>query len=154
MRCPYCGAEETRVTDSRPDENKTVTRRRRTCEGCGLRFTTYERIHLRELMVVKKNGDRVPFNRDKLVRSMEIALRKRDVAPDRIERAANGIVRRLETSGQSEFDSTEIGGLVMQTLKQIDEVAYVRYASVYRNFREVEEFERAVESLRDGDRIS
>ena len=154
MRCPYCGAEETRVTDSRPDENKTVTRRRRTCEGCGLRFTTSERIHLRDLVVIKKNGDRVPFSRDKLVRSMEIALRKRDVVPDRIEQAANGIVRRLETSGQSEFNSTEIGGLVMQTLKQIDEVAYVRYASVYRNFREVEEFERAVESLRDGDRIS
>ena len=154
MRCPFCGNEDTRVTDSRPDEQKTVTRRRRTCEGCGLRFTTYERIHLRELVVIKKSGERAPFNRDKLVRSLDIALRKRDVPTDRIEQAVNGIVRRLETSGSSEFSSSDIGQLVMQTLKQIDQVAYVRYASVYRNFREVEEFERVVESLRDGDAIS
>ncbi len=149
MRCPFCGADDTRVTDSRPDENKTVTRRRRACDGCGLRFTTYERVHLRELAVVKKGGNRVPFNREKLFRSMEIALRKRDVQQDRVEQAVNGIVRRLETSGSSNIPSSEIGSLVMQTLKQIDQVAYVRYASVYRNFREVEEFERAVESLRD-----
>ncbi len=154
MRCPFCGAEDTRVTDSRPDANRTVTRRRRNCEACGQRFTTHERIHLRELTIVKKGGDRVPFDRDKLVRSMEIALRKRDVAPERVEQAANGIVRRLETSGQSEFPSDEVGSLVMQALQQIDDVAYVRYASVYRNFREVEEFERAVESLRDGDSIA
>ncbi len=154
MRCPFCGAEDTRVTDSRPDSNKTVTRRRRNCEECGMRFTTYERIHLRELTVVKKNEQRVPFDRDKLVRSMEIALRKRDVTPERIEQTANAIVRRLEVSGQSEFPSTDIGGLVMQALKRIDDVAYVRYASVYRNFREAEEFERAVESLRDGESIT
>ena len=135
MRCPYCGNPDTQVKDSRPSEDNTAIRRRRVCPDCGGRFTTFERVQLRELTVVKKNGRRVPFDRDKLMRSVQVALRKRPVDPERVERMVNGIVRQLESSGESEVPSEAIGRLVMEGLRGLDEVAYVRFASVYRNFR-------------------
>ena len=141
MRCPFCGNEDTQVKDSRPTEDNSAIRRRRFCPACGSRFTTFERVQLRELTVVKKNNQRVPFDRDKLMRSVQIALRKRPVDPERIERIVNGIVRRLESSGESEIPSTHIGELVMDALSALDPVAYVRFASVYRNFREAKDFE-------------
>lgn len=141
MRCPYCQHGDTQVKDSRPTEDNTAIRRRRACMGCGGRFTTFERIQLRELTVVKKNGQRVPFDRDKLARSIDIAIRKRPVDPERVERMINSIVRQLESSGESEIASGAIGELVMQALASIDQVAYVRFASVYRNFREARDFE-------------
>ncbi|HXQ66898.1 MAG TPA: transcriptional regulator NrdR [Alphaproteobacteria bacterium] len=147
MRCPFCGNEDTQVKDSRPTEDNAAIRRRRFCPACGSRFTTFERVQLRELMVVKKNGQRVPFDRDKLVRSIQIACRKRPVDPDRIERIVNGIVRRLESSGESDIRSETIGELVMDALRTLDPVAYVRFASVYRNFREAKDFEDFVEQL-------
>ena len=147
MRCPYCGNDDTQVKDSRPTEDSSAIRRRRICNACGGRFTTFERVQLRELMVVKKNGQRVPFDRDKLVRSIQIACRKRPVDPDRIERIVNGIVRRLESSGESDIRSETIGELVMDALRTLDPVAYVRFASVYRNFREAKDFEDFVEQL-------
>jgi transcriptional repressor NrdR len=140
MRCPYCQSLETQVKDSRPAEDGAVIRRRRVCPDCGGRFTTFERVQLRELTVLKKSGRRVRFDRDKLMRSVEIALRKRNVDPDRVERAISGIVRQLESSGESEVASDEIGLLVMEALKGMDDVAYVRFASVYRNFREPKDF--------------
>jgi len=141
MRCPYCQNADTQVKDSRPTEDNTAIRRRRSCSGCGGRFTTFERIQLRDLTVVKKNGQRTPFDRDKLARSIDIAIRKRPVDPERVERMINAIVRQLESSGESEIDSVRIGELVMQALASIDQVAYVRFASVYRNFREAADFE-------------
>ena len=147
MRCPFCGNEDTQVKDSRPTEDNAAIRRRRFCPACGSRFTTFERVQLRELMVVKKNGQRVAFDRDKLVRSIQIACRKRPVDPDRIERIVNGIVRRLESSGESDIRSETIGELVMDALRTLDPVAYVRFASVYRNFREAKDFEDFVEQL-------
>jgi len=147
MRCPFCGNEDTQVKDSRPTEDNAAIRRRRFCPACGSRFTTFERVQLRELMVVKKNGQRAPFDRDKLVRSIQIACRKRPVDPDRIERIVNGIVRRLESSGESDIRSETIGELVMDALRTLDPVAYVRFASVYRNFREAKDFEDFVEQL-------
>lgn len=141
MRCPFCGHEDTQVKDSRPTEDNTAIRRRRFCPNCGARFTTFERVQLRELTVVKKNGQREPFDRDKLARSMMIALRKRPVDPERLERVVNGIVRRLESSGESEIRGEAIGELVMEALATLDQVAYVRFASVYRNFREAKDFE-------------
>ncbi|HKO06758.1 MAG: transcriptional regulator NrdR [Alphaproteobacteria bacterium] len=147
MRCPFCGHEDTQVKDSRPTEDNAAIRRRRFCPACGSRFTTFERVQLRELMVVKKNGQRVVFDRDKLVRSIQIACRKRPVDPDRIERIVNGIVRRLESSGESDIRSETIGELVMDALRTLDPVAYVRFASVYRNFREAKDFEDFVEQL-------
>jgi len=147
MRCPYCGSEDTQVKDSRPAEDNTSIRRRRICPDCGGRFTTFERVQLRELMVLKKTGRKVPFDRDKLVRSFQIALRKRPVDGDRIERAVSGIVRRLESSGESEIPSTQIGELVMDALRALDPVAYVRFASVYRNFREARDFEEFISDL-------
>ena len=147
MRCPFCGHEDTQVKDSRPTEDNAAIRRRRFCPACGSRFTTFERVQLRELMVVKKNGQRVAFDRDKLVRSIQIACRKRPVDPDRIERIVNGIVRRLESSGESDIRSETIGELVMDALRTLDPVAYVRFASVYRNFREAKDFEDFVEQL-------
>jgi len=147
MRCPFYGNEDTQVKDSRPTEDNAAIRRRRFCPACGSRFTTFERVQLRELMVVKKNGQRVPFDRDKLVRSIQIACRKRPVDPDRIERIVNGIVRRLESSGESDIRSETIGELVMDALRTLDPVAYVRFASVYRNFREAKDFEDFVEQL-------
>ena len=140
MRCPFCQHEDTQVKDSRPTDDKSSIRRRRYCAGCGARFTTFERVQLRELTVVKKNGRKVPFDRHKLERSLDIALRKRPVEADRIERMINGIVRQLESQGESEIDSEAIGHLVMEGLENLDQVAYVRYASVYRNFREASDF--------------
>ncbi len=147
MRCPFCGNEDTQVKDSRPTEDNSAIRRRRFCQACGSRFTTFERVQLRELTVVKKNGQRVPFDRDKLARSIVTACRKRPVDPERIERMVNGIVRRLESSGESEIPSAQIGELVMDALATLDPVAYVRFASVYRNFREAKDFEDFVGNL-------
>ena len=144
MRCPFCGHEDTQVKDSRPTEDNTAIRRRRFCPGCGARFTTFERVQLRELTVLKRNNQREPFDRDKLSRSMSIACRKRPVDPDRMERVANGIVRRLESSGESEIKVDTIGELVMEALAALDQVAYVRFASVYRNFREAKDFEEFI----------
>ena len=147
MRCPFCGHEDTQVKDSRPAEDGAAIRRRRFCPGCRQRFTTVERVQLRELTVVKADGRRVPFDRDKLARSVRIALRKRPVQEERIERVVNGIVRQLEASGESDVSSKQIGELVMDTLKAVDEVAYVRFASVYRDFREAKDFEAFLGSL-------
>ena len=149
MRCPFCGNEDTQVKDSRPTEDNSVIRRRRQCVNCGARFTTFERVQLRELTVVKTNGKRETFDRDKLLRSMTIALRKRPVERDRIERVVNGIVRRLESSGESEIPTTLIGELIMDALASLDQVGYVRFASVYRNFREARDFEKFIEKLDD-----
>jgi transcriptional repressor NrdR len=140
MRCPYCGGEDTQVKDSRPSEDNTAIRRRRVCVTCGGRFTTFERVQLRELMVVKRSGRRVPLDRDKLARSVAIALRKRPVEPERVEQMVSGIIRQLENLGESEVTAEQIGQLVMEGLKAIDDVAYVRFASVYRNFREAKDF--------------
>ncbi|MBQ0709850.1 MULTISPECIES: transcriptional regulator NrdR [unclassified Ochrobactrum] len=147
MRCPYCQSEDTQVKDSRPAEDGAVIRRRRVCSVCGGRFTTFERVQLRELMVVKKSGRRVPFDRDKLTRSIEVALRKRDVDNDRVERAISGIVRQLESSGEAEVTSDEIGRLAMDALKGIDDIAYIRFASVYRNFSKAVDFHNVIDEL-------
>jgi transcriptional repressor NrdR len=141
MRCPFCTSEDTQVKDSRPAEDNMAIRRRRYCPECGARFTTFERVQLRELTIVKKNGRRVPFDRDKLLRSVQIALRKRPVEPERIERMVSGIVRQLESAGETEIPSDTIGELVMERLSSLDPVAYVGVASVYKNFREVRDFE-------------
>ena len=141
MRCPFCGHDDTQVKDSRPTEDNAAIRRRRFCTGCGARFTTFERVQLRELTVMKKGGKREVFDRDKLARSFMIALRKRPVDPDRVDRVINGIVRRLESAGESEIRGEMIGELVMEALAALDQVAYVRFASVYRNFREAKDFE-------------
>ncbi|GBQ27119.1 MAG: transcriptional regulator NrdR [Acidiphilium sp.] len=140
MRCPFCGEADTQVKDSRPTDDGSAIRRRRFCPQCSQRFTTIERVQLRELVVVKADQRRVAFDRDKLARSVRIALRKRPVEEERIERIVNGIVRKLEASGEAEIASTEIGELVMDTLKEVDAVAYVRFASVYRDFRETKDF--------------
>lgn len=141
MRCPFCGNEDTQVKDSRPTEDNSAIRRRRFCPACGSRFTTFERVQLRDLVVVKKNGQRAPFDRDKLYRSVAIACRKRPIDEERIERIVNSITRRLESSGESDIPSEHIGQLVMEALANLDQVAYVRFASVYKNFREVKDFE-------------
>ncbi len=141
MRCPFCGHMDTQVKDSRPTEDNATIRRRRYCPNCAARFTTFERVQLRELTVLKRNGQREPFDRDKLARSMHIALRKRPVDPDRIEQVVNSIVRRLESLGESEIKVDAVGTLVMEALYSLDQVAYVRFASVYRNFREAKDFE-------------
>jgi transcriptional repressor NrdR len=147
MRCPFCGHDDTQVKDSRPTDDNAAIRRRRFCPSCGSRFTTFERVQLRELTVVKKSGKRVPFDREKLARSIHIATRKRPVDNERIERIINAIVRRLESSGESEISSDAIGEQVMDALYALDPVAYVRFASVYRNFREVKDFEEFVGKL-------
>jgi len=147
MRCPYCGNPDTQVKDSRPSEDNTAIRRRRVCPDCGGRFTTFERVQLRELTVVKKNGRRVPFDRDKLMRSVSVALRKRSVDPERVERMVNGIVRQLESTYEGEVPSEKIGLLVLEGLKGLDEVAYVRFASVYRNFTNTEDFKDVLGEL-------
>lgn len=147
MRCPFCGAEDTQVKDSRPTEDKNAIRRRRFCPDCGSRFTTFERVQLRELTVVKKNGQRVPFDRDKLMRSVLVATRKRPVEPERVERMISGIVRQLESLGEPEISSDVIGKIVMDALSNLDPVAYVRFASVYRNFREARDFEEFIGEL-------
>ncbi len=147
MRCPFCGHEDTQVKDSRPAEDGAAIRRRRFCTSCSQRFTTVERVQLRELFVLKSDGRRVPFEREKLDRSISIALRKRPVEDGRIERVVNSIVRQLEASGETDIPSKQIGELVMETLKEVDEVAYVRFASVYRDFREAKDFENFLGSL-------
>ena len=156
MRCPYCGSLDTQVKDSRPTEDSAAIRRRRICPDCGGRFTTFERVQLRELTVLKRSGRRVAFDRDKLARSIEVALRKRPVDPERVERLVSGLVRRLESMGESEIASEMIGERVMESLKQLDDVAYVRFASVYRNFREAKDFEMLLGELelRPGDGIT
>lgn len=150
MRCPYCGSLDTQVKDSRPSEDSSAIRRRRVCPDCGGRFTTFERVQLRELMVIKKSGRRVPFDRDKLMRSVQIALRKRPADPERVERMVNGIVRQLESQGDSDIPSERIGELVMEALRALDSVAYVRFASVYRNFREARDFNTLIDELSQG----
>ncbi|GLQ06468.1 transcriptional regulator NrdR [Sneathiella chinensis] len=150
MRCPFCHGEETQVKDSRPTEDNTAIRRRRVCTGCGGRFTTFERVQLRELTVVKKNGQRIPFERDKLERSVMIATRKRPVDQEKVDRMINGIVRQLESSGEQEIPSDKIGELVMEGLENLDSVAYVRFASVYRDFREAKDFEKFIGELSSG----
>ncbi|MEL7029420.1 MAG: transcriptional regulator NrdR [Pseudomonadota bacterium] len=142
MRCPFCSNEDTQVKDSRPTEDATAIRRRRFCPACGGRFTTFERVQLRELTIVKKSGRRTPFDRDKLARSVAIALRKRPVEDERVEKMVSGIVRRLESMGEPEIPSSVVGEMVMEGLANLDDVAYVRYASVYRNFREAKDFEQ------------
>ena len=142
MRCPYCGGLDTQVKDSRPSDDNAAIRRRRVCPACGGRFTTFERVQLRELTILKRSGRRAPFDREKLVRSISTATRKRPVDPERLERMVNGIVRQLESMGETELASTVVGDMVMKALKTLDDVAYVRYASVYRDFRETQDFAR------------
>ena len=151
MRCPFCGHDDSQVKDSRPSEDNSAIRRRRHCPACGGRFTTFERVQLRELVVVKKNGRREPFDRDKLERSLSHALRKRPVEAERVDRMVTGIVRRLESLGENEIQGSMIGELVMQALQSLDKVAYVRFASVYKNFRETKDFENLIGEL-EGDK--
>jgi transcriptional repressor NrdR len=147
MRCPTCTSLDTQVKDSRPTEDSSAIRRRRLCLACGFRFTTFERVQLRELVVIKRNGRRVPFDRDKLLRSVQIALRKRPVEPERIDEVVSKMVRELESQGESEITSETIGEMVMEHLRALDDVAYVRFASVYRNFREAKDFEAVLGEL-------
>jgi len=147
MRCPYCGNADTQVKDSRPADDNSTIRRRRECSDCAGRFTTFERVQLRELTVLKKSGKRTPFDRDKLTRSIMVALRKRDVDPDRAERMISGIVRQLESRGEGEVSTEVIGRLAMKGLRAIDDVAYVRFASVYRDFREAGDFVKVLDEL-------
>lgn len=148
MRCPFCGNADTQVKDSRPAEDHVAIRRRRLCPACGGRFTTYERVQLRDLVVIKKTGRREDFDRDKLARSIRIALQKRQIEPERVEQMISGIVRRLESTGEIDTPSSQIGEIVMDTLARIDTVAYVRFASVYKNFQEAGDFEEFVSELR------
>ncbi|HEY8577403.1 MAG TPA: transcriptional regulator NrdR [Devosia sp.] len=152
MRCPYCGNDDTQVKDSRPTEDSGAIRRRRVCNGCGGRFTTFERVQLRELTVVKKSGRKVPFDREKLARSVYTALRKRSVETDRIERMISGIVRQLESLGDIEVTSDQIGEYVMDGLKGLDDVAFVRFASVYKNFSAADDFRNFLAELAEGQR--
>ena len=144
MRCPYCSGDNTQVKDSRPTEENASIRRRRVCPDCGGRFTTFERVQLRELLVVKRSGRKVAFDRDKLVKSVNVALRKRPIDGERVERMVSGIVRQLESSGESEIQSSVIGEYVMEALRGVDPVAYVRFASVYRDFREAADFQEVL----------
>ena len=150
MRCPHCNANDTQVKDSRPTEDNTAIRRRRFCPHCGERFTTFERVQLRELTVLKRSGRRVPFDRDKLMRSVQIALRKRPFDQDGIEQLVSGIVRGLESQGENEVSSQVIGEMVMEALRKLDPVAYVRFASVYKNFREARDFETVLGEIAGG----
>lgn len=147
MHCPFCSFEETQVKDSRPSEDGTAIRRRRACPECGARFTTFERVILRELTVIKSGDKRQAFDRDKITRSMQLALRKRPVTPEHIERAVNGIVRQLEVSGETEVTTLHIGELVMQALMELDKVGYIRYASVYKDFSKPADFKSFVKEL-------
>ncbi len=148
MRCPFCGFEDTQVKDSRPSEDGAAIRRRRLCPKCDARFTTFERVQLREFMVIKNDGTRKPFDRDKLARSMRIALRKRPVDDEKLEQVINGLVRRMETMGETDIETKQIGEMVMETLRRLDHVAYVRYASVYRDFRTPADFNEFVDTLK------
>ncbi len=154
MRCPSCGSLDTQVKDSRPTEDSAAIRRRRICLTCNFRFTTFERVQLRELVVIKRNGRRVPFDRDKLMRSLSIALRKRPVEPERVEQMVSKVVRDLESIGESEITSETIGEAVMEHLRNLDDVAYVRFASVYKNFREPRDFEQALAELSGDEDVS
>ena len=147
MRCPFCGYEETQVKDSRPSEDNSAIRRRRFCTACGSRFTTFERVQLRELTVIKKDKSKMPFDRDKLQRSITVAVRKRPINPEQVELIVNSIQRQLEVSGESEIPSDQIGEMVMEALSALDPVAYVRFASVYRDFREAKDFKAFISSL-------
>ena len=149
MRCPFCSNEDSQVKDSRPTEDNTAIRRRRICEQCGSRFTTFERIQLRDLIVIKNNGQKEVFDRDKMYRSLSLALRKRNVDQDKIEKIVNAIVRKLENSGETEIKSSLIGEYIMDALSHMDQIAYVRFASVYKNFREVKDFEDFLGNLED-----
>ena len=149
MRCPYCTNNDTQVKDSRPTEDGSSIRRRRICSGCGGRFTTFERVQLRELTVLKKSGKRVPLDRDKLTRSVSTAIRKRDLDPDKVEQMISGIVRQLESQSEGDITSDQIGKLVMDGLKQVDEVAYVRFASVYKDFQEAKDFQGFLSALEE-----
>ena len=148
MRCPSCNSLDTQVKDSRPTEDSAVIRRRRGCVACNFRFTTFERVQLRELTVIKRNGRRVPFDRDKVVRSLQVSLRKRPVDPERVEKMVSAIVRELESGGEAEISSEAIGEIVMEHLRGLDDVAYVRFASVYRSFQDVDAFREEIERLR------
>ncbi len=148
MRCPFCGNIDTQVKDSRPAEDHVAIRRRRLCPACAGRFTTYERVQLRDLVVIKSNGRREDFDRDKLARSIRIALQKRPIEPDRVEQMISGVVRRLESLGDIDIDSKVIGEIVMESLARIDTVAYVRFASVYKNFQAADDFDKFVSELR------
>ena len=150
MRCPYCGNDDTQVKDSRPTEDSSAIRRRRICNGCGGRFTTFERVQLRELSVVKKSGRKVPFDREKLSRSVYTALRKRAVESERVERMISGIVRQLESLGEVEVSSDQIGEFVMEGLKGLDDVAFVRFASVYKNLSAADDFRSFLTELGQG----
>lgn len=147
MRCPFCGNIDTQVKDSRPSEDGSTIRRRRSCPQCDSRFTTFERVQLRELVVLKKNGEKRLFDRDKIMRSLGVALRKRPVEEEAVERMVNGIVQKLESSGESEVPSDRIGELVMEGLMALDKVAYIRFASVYKDFREARDFEEFVNTF-------
>jgi transcriptional repressor NrdR len=147
LRCPFCAHENSQVKDSRPTEDGAAIRRRRQCEACGERFTTFERVQLRELVVVKKDGRRVPFDREKLARSLRIAARKRGFDAERIDQIVSGIVRRIETQGDGEVPSMRIGELAMEALARLDQVAYVRFASVYRDFADARDFEEFIRRL-------
>ena len=149
MRCPYCSNKETQVRDSRPSEDNSTIRRRRVCPGCGGRFTTFERVQLRELYVLKRTGQKVVFDRDKLMRSVQVATRKRPVDIDKLEQMVSGIVRQLENRGDTIVSSELIGTLIMEGLRQIDDVSYVRFASVYKDFREAKDFEEFLEEISD-----
>ena len=149
MRCPFCSNEDSQVKDSRPTEDNTAIRRRRICDQCGSRFTTFERIQLRDLVVVKSNGQKETFDRDKMFRSLSLALRKRNIDQNKIEKIVNAIVRKLENSGDTEIQARVIGGYIMDALLHLDQVAYVRFASVYKNFREVKDFEEFLDNLED-----
>ena len=149
MRCPFCSNEDTQVKDSRPTEDNTSIRRRRICDQCGSRFTTFERIQLRDLVVVKSKGQKENFDRDKMFRSLSLALRKRSIDNEKIEKIVNAIVRKLENSGETEIKSNIIGQYIMEALMHLDQVAYVRFASVYKNFREAKDFEDFLGNLED-----
>ncbi len=149
MRCPFCSNEDTQVKDSRPTEDNTTIRRRRVCDACGSRFTTFERIQLRDLVVMKSNGQKENFDRDKMYRSLSLALRKRNVDNEKIEKIVNAIVRKLENSGETDIKSNIIGQYIMEALMHLDQVAYVRFASVYKNFREAKDFEDFLGNLED-----
>ena len=147
MRCPFCSHEDSQVKDSRHTEDNTAIRRRRICDQCGSRFTTFERIQLRDLIVIKSNGQKETFDRDKMFRSLSLALRKRKVEQDKIEKIVSAIARRLENSGETEIKTSLIGEYIMEALSNLDQVAYVRFASVYKNFREVKDFEDFLDNL-------
>ena len=149
MRCPFCAHDASQVKDSRPTEDGATIRRRRQCEGCGARFTTFERVQLRELTVVKSGGRREPFDREKLRQSVALPCRKRNIEPEQIDQLVSGIQRQLETSGESEVEAKQVGEMVMEGLKQLDSVAYIRFASVYKDFREARDFEEFAGTVKD-----